>query len=169
MKRYLETFLKETAIDIPEGGGRWTAMTTVAKVLGLTKWLDGLGYVKDGMVTKFPNLLQLLNPFKMGPILAKSFFPPNAEGEGNGAEVSGDTTKAEIGKKEEKNTEALETQADYEKKQGDTIVMNNPPPGGGSGGGGGGGSSAGTIIAVGSKDALNTYNKQKVTADLYKV
>ena len=169
MKRYLENFLKETAIDIPEGGGRWTAMTTVAKVLGLTKWLDGLGYVKDGMVTKFPNLLQLLNPFKMGPILAKSFFPPNAEGEGNGAEVSGDTTKAEIGKKEEKNTEALETQADYEKKQGDTIVMNNPPPGGGSGGGGGGGSSAGTIITVGSQDALNTYNKQKVTADLYKV
>ena len=169
MKRYLENFLKETAIDIPEGGGRWTAMTTVAKVLGLTKWLDGLGYVKDGMVTKFPNLLQLLNPFKMGPILTKSFFPPKAGGEGNSAEVSGDTTKAEIGKKEEKNTEALETQADYEKKQGDTIVMNNPPGGGGSGGGGGGGSSAGTIIAVGSKDALNTYNKQKVTADLYKV
>ena len=47
--------------------------------------------------------------------------------------------------------------------------MNNPPGGGGSGGGGGGGSSAGTIIAVGSQDALNTYNKQKVTADLYKV
>jgi len=169
MKRYLENFLKETAIDIPEGGGRWTAMTTVAKVLGLTKWLDGLGYVKDGMVTKFPNLLQLLNPFKMGPILAKSFFPPNAEGEGSGADIAGGGQPAEIGKKEEKNTEALETQADYEKKQGDTIIMNNPPGGGGSGGGGGGGSSAGTIIAVGSKDALNTYNKQKVTADLYKV
>ena len=168
MKRYLETFLKETAIDIPEGGGRWTAMTTVAKVLGLTKWLDGLGYVKDGMVTKFPNLLQLLNPFKMGPILAKSFFPPNAEGGESGADVAGGSP-AEIGKKEEKNTEALETQADYEKKKGDTIVMNNPPGGGGSGGGGGGGSSAGTIIAVGSQDALNTYNKQKVTADLYKV
>ena len=76
-KRYIENFLKETAIDIPEGGGRHTGMTLVAKALGLFDWLKGLGYVNsEGRVSKFPNLLQLYNPFKTIPLLIKSFFPP---------------------------------------------------------------------------------------------
>ncbi len=167
IKRYLENFLKETAIDIPEGGGRWTAMTTVAKVLGLTKWLDGLGYVKDGMVTKFPNLLQLLNPFKMGPILMKSFFPPNAEGESTSADISGGAETAEIGDKSLKNTEALEKQADYEKTGRDVVVSGGGNSSGGSGGGGG--SSKTIVLPTGSKDALNNYYKKQVAGSLYKV
>ncbi len=77
IKRYVENFLKDTAIDIPEGGGRHSAMTLVAKTLGLYNWLKGLGYVNsEGRVSKFPNLLQLMNPFKTIPIAIKSFFPP---------------------------------------------------------------------------------------------
>ncbi len=103
-KRYTENFLKETAIDIPEGGGRWTALTKVAEVLGLKDWLKGLGYVNgDGYVTKFPNLLQLLNPFKTIPLLIKSFFPPGestpAETPSPEAQVSGE------GESEESSTD----------------------------------------------------------------
>ena len=37
-----------------------------------------IGYAggAGGRIDKFPNLLQLFNPFKYGPILLKSFFPP---------------------------------------------------------------------------------------------
>jgi len=77
IQRYITNFLKETAIDIPKGGGRHSGMTLVAKALGLFDWLKGIGYVNaEGRVSKFPNLLQLLNPLKTIPLLIKSFFPP---------------------------------------------------------------------------------------------
>ena len=89
IKRYVENFLKDTAIEIPEGGGRHSAMTLVAKTLGLYNWLKGLGYVNaEGRVSKFPNLLQLMNPFKTIPIAIKSFFPPGEKKEGGDIGVS---------------------------------------------------------------------------------
>ena len=38
-KRFIENFLVETAIEIPEGGGRHSAMTLAAKALGMFDWL----------------------------------------------------------------------------------------------------------------------------------
>ncbi len=81
IQRYVINFLKETAIEIPEGGGRHSAMTLAAKQLGMFDFLKGIGYVNaDGRVYKFPNVLQLMNPFKTIPLLIKSFFPPGGEG-----------------------------------------------------------------------------------------
>jgi hypothetical protein len=97
--RFMDNFLKETAIDIPKGGGRHSAMTLVAKTLGLYDWLDGLGYVNaEGRVSKFPNLLQLMNPFKYVPLLFKSFFPEKAAAaaEKKAAVERGDVAKKNI-------------------------------------------------------------------------
>ena len=97
--RFMDNFLKETAIDIPKGGGRHSAMTLVAKTLGLYDWLEGLGYVNaEGRVSKFPNLLQLMNPFKYVPLLFKSFFPEKAAAaaEKKAAVERGDVAKKNI-------------------------------------------------------------------------
>ena len=88
-KRFIKSFLIETAIEIPEGGGRWTAMTWMAKAFGMMDFLDEIGYVTNGMVSKFPNLLQLYNPFKMIPLLKKSFFPPGGLKEEKGTAAGG--------------------------------------------------------------------------------
>ncbi len=157
IKRFTTNFLKETAIEIPEGGGRWTAMTKVAEVLGLKDWLKGIGYVNgDGMVTKFPNLLQLLNPFKYGPILVKSFFPPGESKESSPAEVSGAPSKAEIGPTSVDAGGNAVAKDDPTEEGGDTIVLGGSESSGGAGGGGGGGTN---VVLVGSKDALNNYVK----------
>ena len=73
-QNYIKNFLIDTAIDIPKGGGRWTALTWLSKAFGMFDFLKGVGYVTDGQVSKFPNLLQLYNPFKMAPLLIRSFF-----------------------------------------------------------------------------------------------
>ena len=88
-KRFIKNFLVETAIDIPKGGGRWTAMTWMAKAFGMLDFLKEIGYVTDGQVSKFPNLLQLYNPFKMIPLLKKSFFPPGEPKEEKGTAAGG--------------------------------------------------------------------------------
>tara|TARA_B100001250_G_scaffold256725_1_gene221018 strand:+ start:473 stop:2539 length:2067 start_codon:yes stop_codon:yes gene_type:complete len=158
IKRFTTNFLKETAIEIPEGGGRWAAMTKIAEVLGLKDWLKGIGYVNgDGMVTKFPNLLQLLNPFKYGPILIKSFFPPGEKKESSSAEVSGGSSKAEIGPTSvDAGGDAVAQDDPTQEEGGDTIILGGSGSSGGSGSGGGGGVQ---VALVGSKDALNSYVK----------
>ncbi len=76
--RYGENFLKETAMPVKEGWGVRDLLTKATKKLGLYDWLKKIGYAggAGGRIDKFPNLLQLFNPFKYGPILLKSFFPP---------------------------------------------------------------------------------------------
>ena len=167
IKRYIENFLKDTAIEIPEGGGRHTAMTLVAKTLGLFDWLKGLGYVNaEGRVSKFPNLLQLMNPFKTIPIAIKSFFPPGGEESGStGSEnevKSGDTGGDDKSKGLEKQEKALisanqkkgyagvmeeiESYAPYEDISASTTVSVSTPSSGQSPSGGGDSS---RIITVG--------------------
>ena len=75
--KFIKTFLKETAIDLPVGGLNLQrkALTAAAKALGIFDWLKEIEYVEGDQVAKFPNLLQLYNPFKLFPILKKSFFP----------------------------------------------------------------------------------------------
>ena len=100
MKRFLDNFFKETAIEIPDAkGARWAA-TNVAKKIGIYDWLESIGYAggKDGQIDKFPNLLQLYNPFKYVPLLFKSFFPEKAEAmaEKQAAIKRGDVAKKNI-------------------------------------------------------------------------
>ena len=167
IKRYIENFLKDTAIEIPEGGGRHSAMTLVAKTLGLFDWLKGLGYVNaEGRVSKFPNLLQLMNPFKTIPIAIKSFFPPGGEESGSTGSTkevkSGDTGGDDKSKGLEKQEKALisanqkkgyagvmeeiESYAPYEDISAATTVSVSVPSSGQSPSGGGDSS---RIITVG--------------------
>ena len=172
--RFLDNFFQESPIKLPDGGGvRWAA-TNAAKKLGIYDWLQSIGYAggKDGQIDKFPNLLQLVNPFKYVPLLFKSFFPEKAEAmaknraEKKAAIESGDAAKKNIFGKtlsdehqsEEylkkrdsgqlpasKNADAISESASYDAPAGgtDTVIVNS---GGGDSGGGGGGSSTPTII-----------------------
>ena len=174
LKRFLDNFFQETAIQLPDGGGvRWAA-TNAAKKLGLYNWLESIGYAggKDGQIDKFPNLLQLYNPFKYVPLLFKSFFPEKAaamaknKAERKAAIERGDVAKKNIlgqtlsdeHQSEEylkkrdsgqlpasQNADAISESASYDAPAGgtDTVIVNS---GGGAVSGGGGGRSTPTII-----------------------
>jgi len=75
--RFFPEFLKKHPISFPDFGGIRTAATAFAKVTGMYDFLKDVGYAKgkDGQIDKFPNILQLYNPFSMVPLLIKSFFP----------------------------------------------------------------------------------------------
>ena len=79
--RFTENLFKTDPISIKEGRGRRKIATDAAKFLRMYDWLAGLGFAggKDGQIDKFPNILNLLNPFKFYPLLVKSFFPPKKE------------------------------------------------------------------------------------------
>ena len=85
ISRFTESLFKVDPIDIKSGWGRRSAATKIAEVLGMFDWLKGLGYVEGDQVVKFPNLLNLLNPFKFYPLLFKAFFPPGESSNGSGA------------------------------------------------------------------------------------
>lgn len=77
--RFFPEFFKKHHITIPEGLGQRSLATNAAKLFKIYDFLKKVGYAggKDGQIDKFPNLLQLYNPFSMLPLLMKSFFPPN--------------------------------------------------------------------------------------------
>ena len=99
ISRFIKNVLTTDPIQIPSGGGVRTVLTKGAKFLGLYDWLAGLGFAggKDGQIDKFPNILNVVNPFKYVPLLVKSFFPPSEEGsESAPAEVAGGEESTEM-------------------------------------------------------------------------
>ena len=99
IKAFVNNVLKTDAINVKEGFGVRSALTKGLKIFGLYNFFKGLGFAggKDGQIDKFPNLLNILNPFKFYPLLFKSFFGKrdetsdvNASGGGTGTD---DTTK----------------------------------------------------------------------------
>ena len=53
-------------LDMPvTGGGVRDILTRGVKKLGMFDWLKEIDYVEGDQVAKFPNLLQLYNPFKV--------------------------------------------------------------------------------------------------------
>ena len=128
MGRFIKNVITTDPITIPEGGGRRTIATKVSKFLGMYDWLKGEGFAggKDGQIDKFPNLLNILFPWKSTKLLIKSFFPPGEEG-------------AKIGKSESSSdAEDVSSSASYEEGgEDDTTVVD----GSGDDAGGGGGSS----------------------------
>ena len=140
-----------------------SAMTLAAKALGMFDWLKKIGYVNDeDRVSKFPNILQLMNPFKMLPLLKDSFFPPGGEKSegGNGAQLgsSGGGDKAE----------GVDQSASYEEGADEEILVPFP------GDTGGGGSAVPLVISkktisLGSntRSAIDTMQKEKHLAALY--
>ena len=74
-KNFINGFFEKDPIEIPEGLGRRVAATKIVEFLGMKDFLKDRGYV-DGkdQVTKFPNLMNLINPFSVIGLLGQSFF-----------------------------------------------------------------------------------------------
>ena len=163
ISRFIKNVITTDPITIPEGLGRRTAATKIAKFLGMYDWLSKQGFAggKDGQIDKFPNFLNVLLPWKYVPLLGKSFFPPSEEGEGS----------AEIGS-QAANTDAedVSESASYEDgadgaEEGDTVVVDGggdqaPPPPSQEG--------KSSFITLGSDDSTKVLNTLS-NAVLYKV
>ena len=95
IKAFVNNVLKTDAINVKEGFGVRSTLTKGIKLFGLYNFFEGLGFTggKDGQVDKFPNLLNIINPFKFYPLLFKSFFGKRDESEvsaGGGTEAVSD-------------------------------------------------------------------------------
>ena len=156
--RFFKNFVEEHKIPIPKGGG---VQTILGKILPFLA-------DKDGLVTSIPNIFQLYNPFKMGPLLLKSFFPPKGEGSSEG----GDTV-ASIGEQSSSGSvdvESISESASYEDGgEEPTVVID---------GGGGDQASSSTpqagktkFISLGldKQTILNSQYEMSSNAALYKV
>ena len=75
-KNFTNQLFEKNPVEIPDGLGRRSAATKLAEMLGLKEFLRDRGYVdaKD-QVTKFPNLMNIVNPLAFVPMLASSFLP----------------------------------------------------------------------------------------------
>ena len=73
---FTKQLFEKSPIEIPDGLGRRSAATKLAEMLGMKQFLKDRGYVdaKD-QVTKFPNLMNIINPGIFVPMLASSFLP----------------------------------------------------------------------------------------------
>ena len=113
--RFIKNVITTDPISIKSGLGLRSAATKMAKMLGMYDWLKGEGFAggKDGQIDKFPNLLNILFPWKSTKLLIKSFFPPGEEG-------------AKIGKSEpSSDAEDVSSSASYEEGgEEDTMVVN---------------------------------------------
>ena len=113
IKSFIKNVLKTDAIEVQEGKPRGIrmALTRGTKIFGLYDFFKNLGFAKgkDGQIDKFPNLLNILNPFKFYPLMFKSFFGKGDESESvtnGGTEVS---ISGGGGEKEETTTAVVET------------------------------------------------------------
>ena len=76
-QRSINGLFEKDPVEIQKGGGRRSVATKVAELLGIKGFLKDRGYLdSEGNVAKFPNLLNLFNPFAMFDILKNGFFPP---------------------------------------------------------------------------------------------
>ena len=113
IKSFIKNVLKTDAIEVQEGKPRGIrmALTRGTKIFGLYDFFKNLGFAKgkDGQIDKFPNLLNILNPFKFYPLIFKSFFGKGDESESvtnGGTEVS---ISGGGGEEEETTTAVVET------------------------------------------------------------
>ena len=154
--RFFKNFVEEHKIPIPKGGG---VQTILGKILPFLA-------DKNGLVTSIPNIFQLYNPFKMGPLLLKSFFPPSEEGSSEGGD-----TAASIGEQSSSvDVESISESASYEDGgEEPTVVID---------GGGGDQASSPTpqagktkFISLGldKQTILNSQYEMSSNAALYKV
>ena len=103
-QRSINGLFEKDPVEIQKGGGRRSVATKVAELLGIKGFLKDRGYLdSEGNVAKFPNLLNLLNPFAMFDVLKNGFFPPGeperepdlgayqqpTDTEGDGEDISG--------------------------------------------------------------------------------
>jgi hypothetical protein len=94
----------------------------------LYNFFEGLGFTggKKGQVDKFPNLLNILNPFKFYPLLFKSFFGKRDES----AAVTGESSAAVVDENQDNkngtNADAVAAETMYESGEGDAMIIPVP-------------------------------------------
>ena len=96
IKAFVNNVLKTDPIKVKEGFGVRSTLTKGIKLFGLYNFFEGLGFTggKNGQVDKFPNILNILNPFKFYPLLFKSFFGKRDETSDVNASGGGTTTES---------------------------------------------------------------------------
>ena len=141
--RFFKNFMEEHKIPIPKGN---FAQSILGKILPFLA-------NKDGLVTSIPNIFQLYNPFAMGPLLVKSFFPP---GEKKVETVSATATIGDNASSSD--AEDVSESASYEDGADDTTVVVN---------GGGGESSAPSFSSGKSRIIPLTLDKQTIVNSQY--
>jgi len=106
-------------------------MVKLPKVLGVQVKLPGIG-------DTIPNLLQLYNPLAMVPLLVKSFFGGEKEGDkikddsGGGNETSDVKVSKEQDNKNGKNAENVAAETTYESGEGNAAIIPIPTQSGGN-------------------------------------
>ena len=129
IKAFINNVLTTDPIDVKSGLGVRSALTKGLKTFGLYDFFEGLGFAggKDGQIDKFPNLLNILNPFKFYPLLFKSFF---GERDGDEAVTNGGSTTAVVDDEQTTvnggNADAVATEATYESGEGDAVIIPVP-------------------------------------------
>ena len=70
IKAFINNIIKTDPIKVKEGFGVRSALTKGVKLFGLYNLFERFGFAggKDGQIDKFPNLLNILNPFKLSLI-----------------------------------------------------------------------------------------------------
>jgi len=138
IKAFINNVLTTDPIKVKSGLGVRSALTKGLKTFGLYDFFEGLGFAggKDGQIDKFPNLLNILNPFKFYPLLFKSFFGKKDEGETTSSSITGtisanqETFDGEGGSTYEtkagKDAEAIATETTYESGEGDAVIIPVP-------------------------------------------
>ena len=131
IKAFINNVLKTDPVDVKKGRppGIRAALTGGIKAFGLYDFFEGLGFTggDKGQVDKFPNLLNILNPFKFYPLLFKSFF---GKRDGDEAVTNGGSTTAVVD--EEKttvngaNADAVAAETTYESGEGDAAIIPVP-------------------------------------------
>tara|TARA_B100001989_G_scaffold19809_1_gene12122 strand:- start:30 stop:2186 length:2157 start_codon:yes stop_codon:yes gene_type:complete len=102
IKAFINNVLKTDPINVKEGFGVRSTLTKGIKLFRLYNLFESLGFTggKDGQVDKFPNLLNILNPFKFYPLLYKSFFGKRDEtsdvNASGGGTATNDTERTEF-------------------------------------------------------------------------
>ena len=129
IKAFINNVLTTDPINVKSGLGVRSALTKGLKTFGLYNFFEGLGFAggKDGQIDKFPNLLNILNPFKFYPLLFKSFF---GKRDGDEAVTNGGSTTAVVDKEQTTvnggNADAVAAETTYESGEGDAAIIPVP-------------------------------------------
>jgi len=104
IKAFINNIIKTDPIKVKEGFGVRSALTKGVKLFGLYNLFERFGFAggKDGQIDKFPNLLNILNPFKYLKLLIKSFFGKRDETSDVSASAGGTATESTSVRKEGK-------------------------------------------------------------------
>ena len=159
--RLVDNLVTVDPIPVKEGWGVRAGLTKGAKMLGLYDWLAEKGFAggKKGQIDKFPNILNILFPWKFLPILFKSFFPPSgAEDVKVSSPPSGKADLKDDEKKDERKKGEAKKQLEGMKKMVGNVVDSTKGAISGAWnwitGGGGDGDKKGKVI----KEALKKKN-----------